>query len=151
MSDDPRIALEVAARNTGNSLAGLSRLLRRNPAYLQQFVKRGTPRRLPEVERRILADYLRIDEHLLGGPLPMDGARARYRLVPRLSVEASAGNGALVDIERHLSEFSFDREWLRRLTSSRPDQLALIRVSGDSMAMTSEICDASSFAATRGR
>ena len=135
MSDDPRIILEEAARRTGNSLAGLSRLLRRNPAYLQQFVRRGTPRRLPEVERKILADYLRVDEHLLGGPV-MEGASARYRPVPRLSVEASAGNGSLVDLERHLSEFSFDREWLRRLTRSRPDQLALIRVAGDSMAPT---------------
>ena len=49
MSDpDPRAALAVLATTRGDSLAALSAMLGRNAAYLQQYVKRGSPRRLAE-------------------------------------------------------------------------------------------------------
>lgn len=48
--------------------AGLSRLLGRNPAYIQQFIKRGVPRKLAEEDREKLARYFGVDEALLGGP-----------------------------------------------------------------------------------
>lgn len=54
----------------GHSLASLSTKIGRNVAYLQQFVKRGTPRRLPEDERRALAMILQVDERLLGARDP---------------------------------------------------------------------------------
>lgn len=54
----------------GHSLASLSIRIGRNVAYLQQFVKRGTPRRLPEDERRALAIILQVDERLLGARDP---------------------------------------------------------------------------------
>ncbi|OYW86211.1 MAG: peptidase S24, partial [Sphingobium sp. 32-64-5] len=38
----------------GTNYGALSRLIGRNPAYIQQFIKRGTPRRLDERDRRIL-------------------------------------------------------------------------------------------------
>lgn len=57
--------IELAGRD-GVSLAALSRLIGRNDAYLQQFVHRGSPRQLPERERRLLADYLGVPEHELG-------------------------------------------------------------------------------------
>ncbi len=68
----------------GHSLASLSTKIGRNVAYLQQFVKRGTPRRLPEDERRALAMILQVDERLLGardpwtpeaGGAPLGGSR----------------------------------------------------------------------------
>ena len=43
-------------------------MLGRNPAYIQQFVRRGVPKRLKEEERRKLARYFSISESLLGGP-----------------------------------------------------------------------------------
>ena len=39
---------------TGEDFAGLSRMLGRNPAYIQQFVRRGVPKRLKEEERRLM-------------------------------------------------------------------------------------------------
>lgn len=129
---DPRRVLEDAAVRRGESLAGLSKMLGRNAAYLQQYVRRGTPRKLDEADRRLLADYLDIDEHLLSDT-PAAGVRSRYYRVPRLLVEASAGSGALVDAELAASEFGFDRNWLRRLTNSSLELLALLRVAGDSM------------------
>ena len=39
-------------------------------SYLQQFIERGTPRRLPEEDRRNLAIALNIDERQLGARDP---------------------------------------------------------------------------------
>lgn len=67
---DPRCQLERRAAQRGKSLAELSTLVGRNPAYLQQYLRRGTPRRLPEDERRHLAICLDIDERELGARDP---------------------------------------------------------------------------------
>ena len=67
---DVRAALLRRAQEQGHSLAALSREIGRNDAYLQQFVTRGSPRRLPENERLKLAQFLRIDERELGAREP---------------------------------------------------------------------------------
>lgn len=54
----------------GHSLADLSRKVGRNAAYLQQYIARGTPQRLPEAERRMLAIIFDVDERLLGARDP---------------------------------------------------------------------------------
>ena len=68
MTDDPRDTLQRLCQERGESLAGLSRLLGRNDAYLQQYLRKGSPRRLPEAERRTLARYFAIPDSILGGP-----------------------------------------------------------------------------------
>ena len=55
MNSDPRSVLERLCVERGEDFAGLSRMLGRNPAYIQQFVRRGVPKRLKEEERRKLA------------------------------------------------------------------------------------------------
>ncbi|WP_205411698.1 hypothetical protein [Sphingomonas carotinifaciens] len=65
-----RANLARLASAGGHSFASLSTRIGRNVAYLQQFVKRGTPRRLPEDERRALAMILQVDERLLGARDP---------------------------------------------------------------------------------
>ena len=64
---------ELAARD-GDTLRGLSMLLGRNEAYLQQFVARGTPRRLAEDDRLFLAKRFLIDERELGARDPWSPA-----------------------------------------------------------------------------
>ncbi len=59
----------------GLDLSTASRMIGRNPAYLQQFIKRGTPRRLPEDERLRLAIALHIDERELGARDPWAPSR----------------------------------------------------------------------------
>lgn len=137
MSPDPRSVLERLCEQRGENFAALSRLVGRNAAYIQQFVRKGSPRHLPERERRILARYFRIPESMLGGPEANDLAECGG-LVPvhRTEVFASAGPGALPGEERRRPYFGFDAAWLRRLTGSAPDQLELIRVEGDSMSPT---------------
>ena len=48
---DVRSALEALCRERGEDYASLSRLIGRNAAYIQQFIKRGTPQRLAEEDR----------------------------------------------------------------------------------------------------
>jgi hypothetical protein len=118
---DPRAELERLIRQHGADYAALSRLVGRNPAYIQQFIKRGSPRNLPERERAILARYFGIDARLLGAP-DDDGAMQPdgLHLVPKLAVGASAGAGAWAEGEALAGRVD-------------PKQVSLIRVEGDSM------------------
>lgn len=68
--ESPRNALRRHAQAKGLSLATLSAKIGRNAAYLQQYIARGTPRRLPEEERLHLAMALEIDERELGARDP---------------------------------------------------------------------------------
>jgi len=135
--DEARATLERLCSERGESLAGLSRLVGRNDAYLQQYLRKGTPRRLPEAERRTLARYFAIPDAMLGGP-PAAPDATPGALVPvrRSAVRASAGPGAIGDDQLVRPYFGFDPAWLRALTAASSDQLTMIRVEGDSMAPT---------------
>src|SRR5262249_23326474 len=122
---------------SGEDYSSISRLLGRNPAYIQQFIKRGTPRRLAEEDRRKLAAFFRVPEHRLGGRA--DGtARAAAPLVaiPRVEIGASAGPGGIAEIEEHGPPIGFDAALLRDLGVRRNSMLSIIRVAGDSMEPT---------------
>ncbi|HEX8224553.1 MAG TPA: S24 family peptidase [Allosphingosinicella sp.] len=135
--NDPRAQLEKLIRERGEDYAGLSRLLGRNPAYIQQYMKRGSPRRLAEEDRRLLARYFGVDETLLGGAARVMADEGMVS-IPRLDVGASAGPGALDPEERRLGRIGFDSAWLRRLGlgGGGPGRLSVIRVDGDSMSPT---------------
>ncbi len=60
--NDARANLDRLIRERGENYGAVSRLLGRNAAYIQQFVKRGTPRKLDEEDRRLLARYFEVDE-----------------------------------------------------------------------------------------
>jgi phage repressor protein C with HTH and peptisase S24 domain len=133
---DPRLFLERLCAERGEDFAGLSRMLGRNPAYIQQFVRRGVPKRLKEEERRKLARYFAVSESLLGGPPDEPSAAAGLLSVKRHPVMVSAGPGALVTEELGKAYFAFDERWLKSLTSSGPANLSIVRVEGDSMTPT---------------
>ena len=132
---DPRVALERLCAERGEDFAGLSRMLGRNAAYIQQYVRRGVPRRLKEEERRKLARYFAVSESLLGGP-PEEPGTTGLVSVQRHPVSVSAGPGAIVSEEQGRAYFGFDERWLKALTASPPAQLSIVRVEGDSMAPT---------------
>jgi phage repressor protein C with HTH and peptisase S24 domain len=131
---EARIALQRLIEERGEDYAGLSRLIGRNAAYVQQYIKRGTPRRLAEEDRRILARYFDVPERTLGGAEEEGGSG--YVAVPQLDVGASAGPGALPGREDVQAHIAFDPRWLRRLSAGSPGALSIIRVQGDSMAPT---------------
>ena len=130
---DPRERLSELARERGNSLAALSRMLGRNASYLQQYITKGSPRKLEEVDRRRLAQFFGIAEAELGGPEEFSCAsRGDWVEVPRLPLEASAGPGAVGAAEIAFDAFRFSRRWLRE-QGLEPALLSSIRVMGDSM------------------
>ncbi|MDG5489817.1 S24 family peptidase [Sphingomonas sp. BGYR3] len=128
MDDDAqRTALARLIDASGESLTALSRLIGRNDAYLQQYLRRGSPRRLPEAERGRLARYLSVPESALGGPV-VPAAVA----VPRLDLAAAAGRGALADDAAMLAMTSVPADLLRALRLDAAT-LAFLRVQGESM------------------
>ncbi|RIA37638.1 peptidase S24-like protein [Hephaestia caeni] len=128
---DPRAALARLVALHGESYAALSQRLGRNPAYLQQYVTRGSPRALAERDRATLAAWFRVDEAVLGAP---ERAAATV-MVPRLDVAASAGPGGIVDDERALAGTRFDPALIRALGVDAA-RLSLIRAQGESMLPT---------------
>ncbi|QIL02726.1 S24 family peptidase [Sphingomonas sinipercae] len=136
MNSDARAVLERLCLERGEDFAGLSRMLGRNPAYIQQFVRRGVPKKLKEAERRKLARYFSIPESMLGGPDLPDEVASGLVAVRRTLVQASAGPGAIPASETSRPYFAFDERWLRALSASNTGQLSIIRVEGDSMAPT---------------
>lgn len=133
----PRARLLALSRERRVSLAQLSDMIGRNTTYLQQFVGRGSPRKLEETDRRALAQFFGVDEGELGAP---EGAaadrgktgRGDWVDVPRLALGASAGPGTLAGEEAAIGAFRFSSRWLRE-HGLDPAQLSAIRVEGDSM------------------
>ena len=52
-------------QNKQLNLRDLSRKLKKNDAYLQQYITRGSPSFLPEEERKMLSDIINLDVNLL--------------------------------------------------------------------------------------
>lgn len=137
----PQQRLLALSRQKGVSLSELSRLLDRNSSYLQQFVRKGSPRKLEETDRRTLARFFGVDEAELGAPEEkshdFSGARTagEWVDVPRLELGVSAGPGALAPGEAAIGIFSFSRRWLRE-QGFDPANLSAVAVIGDSMEPT---------------
>jgi hypothetical protein len=148
---DARARLVELARGRGVSLSALSGMIGRNAAYLQQFVRKGSPRKLEENDRRALAMFFGVDEAELGAPpvpavatigpgggLVAPGLRAadaRWVDIPRLALGASAGPGAIPVEEAADDRLRFSQRWLRTLGLD-PGHLSVIEVAGDSMEPT---------------
>jgi len=142
-SDTVRIRLLELSQERGASLASLSELLGRNASYLQQFIRKGSPRKLEEGDRRTLARFFGVSEEELGAPeagakeksyavLPKRPAPSDWVEVARLDVGASAGPGAVPAAELAFDTFQFSRRWLEEQGLSGA-QLSAITVEGDSM------------------
>lgn len=137
---DPRGRLLALAAQRRVSLRALSDLIGRNSTYLRQFVSKGSPRKLEENDRRVLARFFGVDEVELGalGDNYLENravSRNEWVNIPRLPVEASAGAGAIAHDETAIGTFRFSRRWLRE-HGLDSQALSSIRVEGDSMEPT---------------
>ena len=138
---DPRTRLHDLARSRGVSLAQLSALLGRNSTYLQQFVRKGSPRKLEETDRRTLARFFAVEESELGAPedisskAELSAERELWADIPRLALGASAGPGAFVPAEETVGSLRFPLRWLRE-QGLDPAMLSTVEVNGDSMEPT---------------
>jgi len=140
---DPRARLVALATGQGVSLSALSALIGRNSTYLQQFVRKGSPRKLEEQDRRKLAEFLGVGEEELGAPEYNSSAsvnalagkradRQNWLDIPRLAVSASAGPGAFPGADEPVGALRFSALWLRQ-QGLDPAMLSAIEVAGDSM------------------
>jgi phage repressor protein C with HTH and peptisase S24 domain len=135
----PRARLLELSQEKGVSLAALSELLGRNPTYLQQFIRKGSPRKLEEQDRATLARFLGIGEGELREAQDNSYVKAPRRResgdwvdVPRLDLGAAAGAGRVPGGEAGFDAFRFSRRWLAEQGLEKA-QLSAIRVEGDSM------------------
>lgn len=139
--DPARRRLLELAEERRVSLSRLSQMLGKNTSYLQQFVRKGSPRRLEEQDRGMLARFFGVAEEELGRTKensygPPDFSQNRDWVdVPRLAIGASAGPGAHAEGESVFDTIQFSSRWLRSL-GLQPGQLSTIVVSGDSMEPT---------------
>jgi len=130
---ESRERLASLARDKGASLAALSRLLGRNASYLQQYITKGSPRKLEEDDRRKLAQFFEVSEMELGAPEEISYTDiGDWAEIPRRAVEVSAGPGAFATQDAAFDAFRFSRRWLREQGFDAAC-LSAIRVSGDSM------------------
>ena len=120
----------------GTSLAKLSREIGRNDAYLQQYVKKGSPRILPEGARLKLAELLGVSSQAL-----KTGRRERddsvdgeqdVVLIPQVDVRLSAGPGAIDDDSAMVDVWPFSVQYLARVNLIGADLFVCV-IEGDSM------------------
>ena len=110
---DPRSRLLELSESSGTSLSRLSALIGRNSSYLQQFIRKGSPKKLEEGDRRTLAEFFGVKEAELGGVEEKSYTPASpYRdddfiAVPRLSIAVSAGPGRFANGETPFDNFGF--------------------------------------------
>ena len=135
----PRARLLELSQDRGVSLSALSDLLGRNPSYLQQFIRKGSPRKLEEQDRAKLAQFFGVGEEELREPQDNSYVKPPKRResgdwvdVPRLDLGASAGPGRVAGDEAAFDTFRFSRRWLAEQGLERA-QLSAITVEGDSM------------------
>lgn len=162
--DEVRQRLKKMLDDRGIDYAVASRHCSKNHAYIQQYLNRNTPRRLPENVRYCLADLLGVDERELRSPDVADrgrqingapaatGAVDRYNghipgSQPEISGAAGAGPGELpedrvITITRgetvigHAvrAEWVLPPEYLRHELGASPASTWIFKVKGDSMA-----------------
>jgi hypothetical protein len=140
---DVRETLERLIRERGEDYVSLSRLIGRNAAYVQQYIRRGVPKKLDEDDRRTLSRYFGVEESVLGGPVSpkVTAATSRTRgaagliAIPKIAAQASAGPGSLHDSDNVSGQIGFDAKWLRSVTTN-PASVSVIQVEGDSMVPT---------------
>lgn len=116
-----KIARLIAER--GLNFAKVSLSIGKNIAYIQQFIKNGSPRRLGEVERQKLARLLKVDEQELTD----------------LPLKVSSGSAAIVNQDILCLVIENIENWLeqRKAYLAPHDKAELIRL------MYSKICNES--------
>jgi hypothetical protein len=125
---DARARLQALIQRSGQGYAEISRLIGRNAAYVQQYIKRGVPRRLAEADRRQLANHFGVPESALGGP-----ESPAHSISPDATLHQSHEIPFLDGPARTLT---IDGAFVARLRPAFGQLLAAHRVEGDGMAPT---------------
>lgn len=124
-----REELDRVIKRSGETYSSISRLIGRNPTYIQQFIRRGVPARLEEPDIRRIAHALGIDPESIGGlpnqPEPMVAPAESHR--PNDFVRIASIDPRLTPT------LAFHAQRAAELASGDIEALALVRVEGDAM------------------
>ncbi|QQN74050.1 S24 family peptidase [Croceicoccus sp. YJ47] len=122
----PREALDGLISERGETYASISRLLGRNSAYIQQFIKRGSPVRLDQSDIALLALHFDVPVEMLGGK---EGPTVGQRSIVKVPLLNGTGNDSR-------SQWRLvDAAWLGRLCD-QPASVAILPIVGEAMEPT---------------
>jgi Peptidase S24-like len=133
---DARSTLDQLIRENREDYSALSRMIGRNPSYIQQFIKRGSPRRLGEGDRRTLARYFGVSERLLGGFDSNGNLNSQMLEVPLLEIGCRMHHGIEKPRAAQGNGLAFDKNWLQKITGSNEPDVCAFRVTDDTMEPT---------------
>src|SRR3989344_3234901 len=123
---EPREALDGLISERGETYASISRLLGRNSAYIQQFIKRGSPARLDQSDIALLALHFDVPVEMLGGK---EGPTVGQRPIIKVPILNGTGNDSR-------SQWRLvDAAWLGRLCD-QPASVAILPIVGEAMEPT---------------
>jgi len=123
---EPREALDGLISERGETYASISRLLGRNSAYIQQFIKRGSPARLDQSDIALLALHFDVPVEMLGGK---EGPTVGQRSIVKVPLLNGTGNDSR-------SQWRLvDSAWLGRLCD-QPASVAILPIVGEAMEPT---------------
>lgn len=147
--DKARKLVLARSKEAGDKLKEWSLAIGRNETYLQQWISKGSPKFLPELERHKLADILKMQEQELRSPsmpkiIPRSAIKkprfdlSEYRLIGSYEQAAAAGHGAFLDdgIQVPKNYIAFRKDWLRSITGALDDDLFVLVADGSSMEPT---------------
>ena len=149
MQRDPiRQRIRDRLRENDLTMREAARALGRNPAYMHQFLERGSPKVLSYRDSEKLAELLGCDPGELRHPLPPKRKPyprkprtaaprvpgAPLAAVPEMAVQAAAGGGALNDENApETARWYLPEAMLRHEGGAEPANLRILRARGDSM------------------
>lgn len=149
--DPVRKLLVGLIEDRGLNLSQVSLKLGKSHSYLQQFVKRGVPAKLPEDVRSQLAELFGVDEVLLGkqprqpsGMAKMPSAPERHpEVIPEFDVRAGTSYGGGMDTQEWedagnasqmpVAQWGLPATFIRNELGLTFGQADIIPVRGDSM------------------
>lgn len=115
------------------SLSDLAGLLKMTPQSLNTIFVKGNPRK-STVEK--IAAALKVSPDFLMAEISEESVSSHQAKIPIYEAEASAGQGCANETEAVENYLMIDRDIIRGELQCNPDNLAIIRVRGDSMTPT---------------
>lgn len=155
--DEIRARIKKELDERGISMASASIAIGKNAAYLQQYIVKGSPIRLPEEQRKRLSIILEIPEQELTDrpiiKIPMPSAFEGINMVANTigglfapkptpsdtvtidmyDITACCGNGIENVTENVIGKWSMSLLDFKKISSTAPENVKLIKVKGDSM------------------
>ncbi|HEY5665927.1 MAG TPA: S24 family peptidase [Gammaproteobacteria bacterium] len=117
----------------GLSQEDVARALKCSPSSVSRYETEDSRLSLPLMQR--LAEVLDCTVAEIAGERPVVARTPGEGpvMIPVYDVRVSAGSGSMIDAANVIDHQPFMPGWLRRFTTARPDQLAVVPVDGDSM------------------